>query len=280
MGYPDGTKGYCLWDKDTGTFFIARDMIFNENLPSVTIQHSDSKDKDDSAHNALQPPTVALTPANAPSTSPPRPHRSSCVCVLTGAGEAFKEQMDATKVRLESLREAHTILPPPLTEGVIQPKINAPDNLENMEPNEDVPEALANLIVKEFSNVAIRSDQKRNPSDPNYDMGIPPASYNEAVLHPDRDLWLAAMKAELATMKEMKVYKLATLPEGRKAIGNRWVLEFKEDNKGGAYSQGSFGHSRVLSNPWGRLQCHFRAHRQNCFHSAHCRPRLSQQPGA
>jgi hypothetical protein len=42
------------------------------------------------------------------------------------------------------------------------------------------------------------------------------------------------MEAELKTMKEMHVYKTSRLPEGRKAIGCRWVLEFKDDNKGGS----------------------------------------------
>jgi hypothetical protein len=32
----------------------------------------------------------------------------------------------------------------------------------------------------------------------------------------------------------MGVYWLTKLLEGWKAIGNRWVLEFKEDNKGGS----------------------------------------------
>ena len=42
------------------------------------------------------------------------------------------------------------------------------------------------------------------------------------------------MQAELGTMKEMNVYKVTELPKGRKAIGCCWVLEFKEDNKGGS----------------------------------------------
>lgn len=35
-------------------------------------------------------------------------------------------------------------------------------------------------------------------------------------------------------MDEMHIYEIATIPEGRKAIGNHWVLEFTEDNKGGS----------------------------------------------
>lgn len=55
---------------------------------------------------------------------------------------------------------------------------------------------------------------------------------DEAVKHPDKEEWMAVMMKELQTMKNMAVYKVSKLPEGRKAIGCRWVLEVKEDNKG------------------------------------------------
>ena len=42
------------------------------------------------------------------------------------------------------------------------------------------------------------------------------------------------MKMELQTMKDMSVFKIMELPEGCKAIGCHWVLESKEDNKGGS----------------------------------------------
>lgn len=35
-------------------------------------------------------------------------------------------------------------------------------------------------------------------------------------------------------MKDMSVYKLTALPPNHKAIRCHWVLEFKEDNKGGS----------------------------------------------
>lgn len=63
-------------------------------------------------------------------------------------------------------------------------------------------------------------------------MKVPPTTYEEAMLCSDQDQWLMAMRKELQIMDDMKVYKLTTIPAGRKAIGNHWVLEFKEDNKG------------------------------------------------
>lgn len=49
------------------------------------------------------------------------------------------------------------------------------------------------------------------------------------MLHSDRNKWLSAMQTELGIMKEMQVYRVVALQEG-----NRWVLEFKKDNKGGS----------------------------------------------
>ena len=43
------------------------------------------------------------------------------------------------------------------------------------------------------------------------------------------------MKISLQTIKEMGAYKPAKLPEGYKAIGYHWILESKEDNKGGQF---------------------------------------------
>jgi hypothetical protein len=62
------------------------------------------------------------------------------------------------------------------------------------------------------------------------------------------------MKTELQTMKEMGVYKLAKIPKGCKAIGCRWVLEFKEDNKGGSVFKAHLvaqGFSQVLGVDYG-----------------------------
>jgi hypothetical protein len=93
---------------------------------------------------------------------------------------------------------------------------------------------LANLIVTELAGVALRSDNRRNPRAQGYDMALPPKTYDEAMQRSDRDVWLSAMQKEMNLMSEMNVYELVRLPADRKAIGCRWVLEFKADLKGGS----------------------------------------------
>lgn len=59
MGYQDGVKGYWLHDADTGTFFITRNIHFNENFPSTTqCADSDSDSDNDS------PPAHLSSPAH------------------------------------------------------------------------------------------------------------------------------------------------------------------------------------------------------------------------
>lgn len=253
VGYPEGTKGYRLRDSN-GSFFTARDVIFDERFPTIGPESRDSDSEDEVPTTHLPPalPSVA-TPITQPSQHPsPLPlvpaRRSGRAKVLTPAGRTYAEEMAATKDRIARLRDsraARAAGSAHLSEGVREMAnidegkdagIDAgiEENLADIEPNVDIPEVYANVMIEEHAHITIRSDRKRDPNSPGYDMRIPPATYDEAMLRTDRDDWLAAMRKELRIMDEMHVYELAPLPSGRKAIGNRWVLEFKEDNKGGS----------------------------------------------
>ena len=49
---------------------------------------------------------------------------------------------------------------------------------------------------------------------------------------PDSNKWLEAMKSEIGSMYENKVWTLEVLPEGRKAIQNKWIFKKKTDADG------------------------------------------------
>ena len=64
-------------------------------------------------------------------------------------------------------------------------------------------------------------------------MTIPPANHHEAMLRSDAEEWRKVEEKELGMLKTMGVYVEELLPEGRKAIGNRWVFEYKVNPDGG-----------------------------------------------
>src|SRR3990170_8732830 len=59
-----------------------------------------------------------------------------------------------------------------------------------------------------------------------------PSNYEEAMASPDSDKWLEAMKSEIGSMYENKVWTLVDLPDERRAIKNKWIFKKKTDADG------------------------------------------------
>ena len=54
-----------------------------------------------------------------------------------------------------------------------------------------------------------------------------PTNYEEAMMSPNTDKWLEAMKFEIGSMYENKVWTLVDLPDDRQAIENKWIFKRK-----------------------------------------------------
>ena len=52
-----------------------------------------------------------------------------------------------------------------------------------------------------------------------------PMNYEEAVMSPDSAKWLEAMKSEMGSMYESKVWTLVDLPDDLQAIENKWIFK-------------------------------------------------------
>ena len=59
-----------------------------------------------------------------------------------------------------------------------------------------------------------------------------PNTYAQAVTSPQAFQWSKAIKKELLSLLENKTYRLVKLPQGRKAIGSKWVFKAKRDTEG------------------------------------------------
>ena len=56
-----------------------------------------------------------------------------------------------------------------------------------------------------------------------------PTNYEEAMMSPDFAKWLEAMKSEIGSMYENKVWTLVDLPDDRQTIENKWIFKRKTD---------------------------------------------------
>ena len=59
-----------------------------------------------------------------------------------------------------------------------------------------------------------------------------PNDIKEALSCPVRENWIMAMEEELESMRVNQVWELVDLPEGRRVIGNKWVLKVKHKADG------------------------------------------------
>ena len=57
-------------------------------------------------------------------------------------------------------------------------------------------------------------------------------NYEEAMMSPDSDKWLEAMKSKIRSMYENKVWTLVDLPDDRRAIENKWIFKRNTDADG------------------------------------------------
>ena len=56
-----------------------------------------------------------------------------------------------------------------------------------------------------------------------------PTNFEEVMMSPDSAKWLEAMKSEMGSMYENKVWTLVELPDDRQAIENKWIFKRKTD---------------------------------------------------
>ena len=56
-----------------------------------------------------------------------------------------------------------------------------------------------------------------------------PTNYEEAMVSPDFEKWLEAMKSEMRSMYENKVWTLIDLPNDRQDIEIKWIFKRKTD---------------------------------------------------
>ena len=59
-----------------------------------------------------------------------------------------------------------------------------------------------------------------------------PKTYTEALMGPESERWLDAMRSEMESMRENQVWNLVDPPDGMRAIECKWIFKKKIDADG------------------------------------------------
>ena len=75
-----------------------------------------------------------------------------------------------------------------------------------------------------------------------------PTTYTDTLRSSDSSAWKEAMDSEMKSLVENEVFTVTKLPQGKKAIGSRWVFSVKKDPEGNTLHKARFvakGYSQV-----------------------------------
>jgi len=211
VGYEEDRVGWWVRKID-GSFAFSRDIVFNENIPG----HLSPRRK------ALPYPSPSLEPLS--STTAPRVLRSHVKHAALAQVILDRDERIGDDIQLaHPYRSIETI------DAFVAFNRSALLVLDGDATTiTDFPDSGYFLHDHVFDPSRYRPRFRPRQ----YDLTRPPESYDEAISRPDKEKWVTAMNREKESLLQRKAFVVASLPPGRKAIGVRWVYDYKYNTDG------------------------------------------------
>ena len=192
LGYGEGQKGYRCFDPTSQKLYVSRHVVFLEHIPFYSIPKNE--------HNLTKSDVINLDP--------------------------FIEQVNSTQTSDTPATDEHTT-------GTSMPDIDAPPSTVTQDAPENVDPPRQSQRPRKSTRLPEFAYSTYSPSFTSFLASIhslsEPSSYKEAVTDP---LWQHAMSEELEALQKTHTWDLVPLPEGKRAIGSRWVYKIKTKSDG------------------------------------------------
>ncbi|KAJ2914303.1 hypothetical protein MD484_g6105, partial [Candolleomyces efflorescens] len=228
VGYREGTLGWRVMSLD-GRRTTTRDAVFYEHVPG----------------KLRSPKSSSLIPhitRELLNDLPPDSHDPSVLPYLSAgldrvSGVRLDDVVRRQEDRLASLRPrpvqhssyAYTFLSDVSVLALLS--FAASSDFDDYSPLCSLSD-LEFFSIMEHAHVATAAGRAQRVIPRTVDLERPPRTHREALMRPDSDLWQAAMRREVESLKEKGVYEVVCPPAGCKPIGTKWVFAFKYNEKG------------------------------------------------
>ena len=206
LGYSENAKAYRLWDFQAKKVIVTIHAAFEERQPAFTATTAAAVNVVPlAAWEDILPPLLATHLSSFDSDTAPSP-------IAPPASTAG----------------------PPSAPAMVQP--SAPP-ASAAAPTRVQPTFLQQLFAD------VRAEEKRDTTLPVTPSALhttsraavtsdDPLTYNEAMSRPDAPLWVEAMEAEMKSQIAAHTFDIVDLPQGRHAIGGKWVYRTKRGPNG------------------------------------------------
>jgi hypothetical protein len=259
VGFEPGAKGYQLWDKQTHSVRLSRDVMFDESsFPSQ---------KGVETHPAPIPPVPVIAAPNLAARPPfhiDYPVRAPSPTQSQSSAEDVEDLLDPRPSTPPSVKP----IPPPNSPRTPKRERPAPTSPpprpsatrikhEPVSPGQDMPGSFSDRIQRsemlcEMDNAPRQSTCVPVPNPRYYNtdnvairgrrlgyaellaaayVGRDPASYSEAMRSADADQWSEACQYEIDALAKNGTWELVDLPPGCKAVKSKWVFKLKADGR-------------------------------------------------
>src|SRR4051812_32622319 len=163
-------------------------------------------------------------------------HRSEGKIFVAKNGSFLEKEFLSKEVSGRKVELDEVTVPSPLLESSLSQKPVSATSTPNSEEVDDVYHEASDQVTTEPR----RSTRVRSAPEwygnPVLEVMLldhdEPTNYEEAMVSPDSAKWLEAMKSEMGSMYENKVWTLVDLLDGRQAIENKWIFKKKTDADG------------------------------------------------
>lgn len=222
VGYSSQSKGYRLWDSATKRITISRDVTFDERwnsdasvLDGSVTEAAEMMETMEFSESELDGNLDIQKEGEGKKEEGRKEEKASSESQIScDLGDDINTRTEPVGARIETLR-ADSV-------GVGSAQYDTEDEFEDASPT---------LEPQQY----VRPQrQRRTPTEwwkaqhyANLAATDEPRSYNEAIQSEEASEWKVAMDAELKSLKDNQTWKLCKLPNGRSAIGCRWILKRK-----------------------------------------------------
>jgi hypothetical protein len=246
VGYQEGSRAIRYYDPKMRNIKVSRNVTFNENdvvtmaeIPGLGLEEgsegsapnpSDSQTGKEDTHMDQQPPKSTSPIPKSPPTVPQNfgiPEDVLPTNLSTYQGPTLRQLNKDTDFKLYGNPQARK--PAPRGEEIKRRarKLKTDREVKASSSRGEEDEEVDN------DDIWYRVLYSRVTMEEVDDVDMPlPKNVKEALGGPEKREWVTAIENELAVLKKKDTWKLVDLPEGRDAIGNRWVFARKTDDQG------------------------------------------------
>ncbi|KAL3353831.1 hypothetical protein AABB24_018482, partial [Solanum stoloniferum] len=210
VGYSSHQKGYKLYDLENKSFFVSRDVVFMETIfPFQNDLQNDKEDVSTTNHFSYDdlvtfiPISLRDEPVIAPLGSPSMEGSQE-----NDVSDPIPAIVNVNENNAANIRRSARGSRPPIWHKDFVLQTGSKKCLHSIANHVDY----TGLSSKYQSFVA------------NFSTETEPASYSEAA---SDARWQHAMKCEVQALEDNNTWKIVSLPQGKKAIGCRWVYKIK-----------------------------------------------------